>query len=176
MTSGRGRPLGASRAIIGGVIKRLLLPGAAALALAACGSPAHSTVTVTAPARASSPAAHPANPVTVVRETGATAAPGEEYGSTTAQGWLSADGSYLGTGTDGATERVDVYTLPPGLTGAQAITQLGVTSSDSQVLIAGSDFYLFVYPAQDMTTGVGTYPVSPSVIATRVHGQVVAPD
>ena len=30
---------------------------------------------------------------------------------------------------------------------------LGVTSSDSQVLIAGSNFYALVYPAQDLSTG-----------------------
>lgn len=161
-------------------MKRILLL-AVALSLAACsgpsrGSSAPAASSITPAAPAASPAGHPANPVTIVRETGATVAPGEVYGSTTVQGWLSADGSYPGTGTDGDTERVDVYTLPPGLSGRQAIAELGVTSSDSQVLIAGSDFYMFVYPAQDMTTGVSTWPVSPSVIATRVHGQVVAPD
>lgn len=134
----------------------------AGLALAGCGaSSSHSTIPVSA--------GQPGNPVPIVRETGATVTPGEVYGSTTAEGWLSADGSFA------SGERVDVYTLPAGLTGQQAIAQVGVTSSDSQTVIAGSSFYIFVYPAEDMSTGVSTYPVSPATIAGRVHGTVLTP-
>ena len=50
---------------------------------------------------------------------------------------------------------------------------MGVTSSDSQVLIAGSNFYMFVYPAQNLSTGASSYPVSPATIAARVHGTAI---
>jgi hypothetical protein len=162
------------------------LPVLAALALAGCGtaastssSPAASTATA-ATAEPSgtvlSPANPVTNPVTIVRETGATPAPGEVYGSTTADGWLSADGSFSSGGQSyGNYERITLYTLPAGLTGQQAIAQVGVTSSDSQVLVAGGSFYMFVYPAQNPQTDVTTYPVPPAVIAARVHGTVIEP-
>ena len=107
--------------------------------------------------------------MTVIRETGATPAPGEVYGSTTVTGWLSADGSFPGG------ERVDAYTLPPGVTGKQAVAEVGVASSDSQMVIEGSSFYLFVYPVLDTGTGSSSYSVTPAVIAARVHGTVLAP-
>lgn len=147
---------------------RYAAPVLAALLLAGCGTAA--ATSAQPPASASQPAStHPANPVTIVRETGATITPGEVYGSTTVQSWLSADGSWPGG------ERVDVYTLPGGLAGAQAITQLGVTSSDSQTVIAGGSFYMFVYPADNLSTGASSYPVPPATIAARVHGTVVVP-
>ena len=147
--------------------RTILAAAVATLALAGCGTAA-STSTSTSTS-ASAPSGQPANPVPVVRETGATVAPGEVYGSSTAQGWLSADGSFA------SGERIDVYTLPAGLTGQQAIAQVSVTSSDSQTLIAGGSFYMFVYPAQNPQTGVTTYPVPPAVIAARVHGTVIEP-
>lgn len=88
---------------------------------------------------------------------------------------MSADGSFSTTGQpDAQVERVTLYTLPPGITGRQAIAQVGATSSDSQVLIAGSNFYVFVYPAQD-SSGDSTFSVSPATIAARVHGTVMEP-
>ena len=115
---------------------------ALASALVACGSSSPTTSSVSGSAVSSSAAApaaaKPANPVTVVRETGATVQPGEVYGSTTVDGWLSADGSFSASGRpDAQFERVTLYTLPPGITGQQAIAQVGATSSDSQVLVAG---------------------------------------
>jgi hypothetical protein len=102
-------------------------------------------------------------------EAGATPTPGEKYGTTTADNWLSADGKFANG------ETLTVYTLPAGLTGQQAIAQVGVTSSDSQTLIASTNFYVFLYPAEDASTGVSSYPVSPATIAAHVHGTVLSP-
>jgi hypothetical protein len=143
--------------------------------LAACSSSSSTSSAVSASAPAAAAQSGPANPLTIVRKAGATAQPGEVYGSSTAQGWLEGDGSFSASGQpDSNYERVSVYTLPAGITGQQAIAQVGVTSSDSQVLIAGSSFYVFVYPLQN-AEGDSVFPVSPATIAARVHGTVVQP-
>ncbi len=72
-------------------------------------------------------------------------------------------------------EAVTVYTLNPGAgqTGEQAAAAVGAASSDSQVVIVGPDFYMYVTPV-----GSGSrpaWPVSPQIIAARVHGTALAP-
>lgn len=116
--------------------------------------------------------AAPANPVTIVRQAGATPTPGEKHGKTSADGWLYADGSFTNV-KDNYNETLMVYTLPAGLTGQQAIAQVGQSTSDSQTLIAGPDFFLYLYPYQGGSTGASSYPVSPATVAARVHGTVI---
>jgi hypothetical protein len=151
-------------------ITAAIVAGAAtlALALAACSSGAAGTSTPT-PAASSPPVSTvPANPVALVRQAGATPTPGERYGTTTAVG-LSADGTLPGG------ERITLYTLPADGDGAQAAAKAGATSSDSQVVITGPDFYAFVYPAQNQDTGATSWPVAPTTIAAHLHGTVQAP-
>jgi hypothetical protein len=144
-----------------------LAAAAAVAALAGCGTAATSHTTTTPPPAAAAPAAT-ANPVTLIRQGGATPTPGERYGTTVADG-LSADGTYAGG------ERITLYTLPAGLTGPQAAAQVGVTSSDSQTVITGPNWYAFIYPAQDPATDAPSYPVTPAAIAAHLHGTVLSP-
>jgi hypothetical protein len=142
--------------------------------LTACGSsaPAGQAAPNSAPSSQVPVSASPANPVTLVRQAGATPSLGEKYGTTVVDGSLDADGT-LSNGTNG--ESIGAYTLPAGLTGQQVTAQDGIASSDSQAVIVGSNFYIVVHPALPDNGGPGTYPVSPATIAARVHGTVLSP-
>jgi len=149
--------------------------------LAACSSSSSSSTGSATTAGSSAPRpsavtsqAAPANPLTIVREAGATVQPGEVYGSSTVQGWLG-DGSFSKSGQpDDTYERVTVYTIPPGETGAQAFASTGFSSSDSQIVVTGPTFYMYVYPLQN-DEGDSVFSVSPATIAARVHGTVLQP-
>lgn len=136
-------------------------------------SPAVPKVPHAAPARpvTQAPTA-PANPVTLVQQAGATPSPGEKYGTSVVDGSLRAGGTY-GGGTN--PEQIAVYTLPAGVTGHQILAQGNIATSDSQTVILGPDFYILVGPYLPDDGSPGTYPVSPTVIATRVHGTVTTP-
>jgi hypothetical protein len=111
--------------------------------------------------------------VTIVRQAGATPAPGAVYGSTWASG-LTADGSFSKPYNDTWDyEGVTVYTMTSGITGAQAAAEVGAATSDSQMVITGRDFYMFVSPVS--SGSAPAWPVSPATIALRVHGTVQAP-
>ena len=152
-----------------------------ALALTGCGTTAAATAAPanqqapSSPAPSAPAAVTAANPVTIVRQAGATPAPGAVHGNTWLSG-LEALGSFSTPYHDTWDyEAVTVYTLNPGVsqTGEQAAAAVGAASSDSQVVIVGPDFYMYVTPV-----GSGSrpaWPVSPQIIAARVHGTVLAP-
>ena len=147
---------------------------AAAALIAGCGSQAAPGTTITPKAAASAPApARPANPVVIVRQAGATPAPGAVYGKTWVNG-LSADGSFSKPYHDTYDyESVTVFTLNPGMTGEEAAAQIGAVSSDSQSVIIGPDWYMYVSPVNSGDRP--SWPVSPRVIAARVGGTVLTP-
>jgi hypothetical protein len=121
--------------------------------------------------------AQPANPVPVVRETGASVLPGEVYGSRDVEGALYADGSFYGpncTAADNCSEQVTVYTLPPGMTPAQSMAQTGLEPSDSTAIITGSNFIIELTPVDEVNDS-NTYFVSAATVAARVHGTVIVP-
>jgi len=139
------------------------------LVLAGCGAQAVASHPVSA---------QPANPVAVVRETGATPSPGEVYGSRDVYGGLYADGNIYGpdcTAADNCSEQVTVYSLQPGQTAQEAMAQSGLVPSDNQAVITTPAAIVCVTPADMLNGGGLTYFVSPAVIAARVHGTVVAP-
>jgi hypothetical protein len=79
----------------------------------------------------------PANPVPIVRETGAQIPAGEVYGSRDLYGDLYADGNFYGpncTAADNCSEQVTVTTVVPG-TLAQIMAEVpDATPSDSSAL------------------------------------------
>jgi hypothetical protein len=160
--------------------QKALLAASAVAALALTGCATHA-VTATTPGTfrpAPAAAAQPVNPVTIVRETGATLTPGEVYGSRDVEGNLSAGGDFYSAGctaADDCGEQVTVYSLKPGQTAAQAMAQSGLTSSDNQVVITTPVAIVCVTPA-GMLDGSGvSFFVPPPVIAARVHGTVLVP-
>lgn len=150
-------------------LKTTLAAAAAALAITGCGA---------ATAASGTSPAQPVNPVTVVRQAGATPSPGEVYGSRDVEGNLYASGSIPGPNCTGACgEIVTVYSLNPGQTAQQFIAASPTwTSSDSGMVITTPVAVISVTPV-DVLTGAGglTYFVSPAAIAARVHGTVVEP-
>ena len=150
-------------------LKTTLAAAAAALAITGCGA---------ATAASGTSPAQPVNPVTVVRQAGATPSPGEVYGSRDVEGNLYASGSIPGPDCTGACgELVTVYTVMPGQTVQQLMAgPPALVPSDSQAVITTPDAIVLVTPV-DVLTGAGglTYFVPPAVIAARVHGTVVEP-
>jgi hypothetical protein len=156
------------------------------LALAACGGSATmattpaATSTVASPASQAPAASQPANPVAIVRETGAAIRPGEVYGSRDVYGGLYADGDLYGprcTAADGCSEQVRVTTVAPGgLAGLMAEAPDAIPS-DTNSVIRGQDFYISVTPVLNVSGSGSQYTwfVPPAVIAARVHGTLLTP-
>jgi len=159
-----------------GAKAKVLVLVAAALALTGCGTAAVTSAHPPLPSGTAS--TQPANPVTIVRDTGATVTPGEQYGSRDVYGNLSAGGNFYGPGctaADNCSEQVTVYSLKPGQTAAQAMAQSGLVSSDNQVVITTRTAIVCVTPVDVLDGGGLSFLVPPPVIAVRVHGTVLVP-
>jgi hypothetical protein len=153
------------------------LAAAALLALAACSSSATPApppaVVPTSPTSPAGGVAAPApstiaNPVRLIIKAGAKPDKGARYGSTTVQGWLTADGTFPAAG-QAAAETISLYTLPPGLDGATAAAQVGAVTDDTATVLTGPDWYAFLYPAAD-NSGTPVYTVPPATVAARLGG------
>ncbi len=152
---------------------------AGGLAVAGCGAASTSSPGPSTVPASTAPAAQPANPVPIVRLTGAKVKAGEVYGLRDMEGDLYADGDLYGPGctaADNCSEQVTVYTMRPGVTPQQDMAQSGLVPSDSEAVIVGPDWIIEVTPVDELTGGGGyTYFVSPQVIAARVHGTALTP-
>jgi hypothetical protein len=134
---------------------------AAVLALTACGGTPASTTT---PATA---AAAPANPVTVLKATGATPPPGTVYGTHDVYGDRMASGSF----PDG--DSVTVYA-----SGSTAAFQAeenrvsGLVDDDTGVVVIPRELTVIIIDAYH---GLGNGSPAAAVIAAKVHGLVITP-
>lgn len=153
---------------------------AAVLALAACSSggsstaAATATVTVTATA-AAQPAASgtPANPVPILKKTGAKVPAGTVNGQVDIEGDRYADGGAAPDKCGGPCEQVSVYTFKDAAA-QQADIARNSPEQDGHAMIKGSLFDVSVVGYQDTATGAWVFgSLSPQVIAQRVGGTVV---
>ena len=137
------------------------------LALASCGSGGTSSSGTAGQAPAYTPAAsHPANPVTVLLETGATPDLGEVYGHAGLENDQVAHGTFPGG------EQVWVFTYDTAAHRSYWITHPVSGPQDGETDILGPDVSLIIVDAASLTAAGG--PV-PGLIAARVHGTVLAP-
>lgn len=144
--------------------------------LAACGSsapaaksastPATSTVSPSAPAVS----AQPANPVTILRETGATLPAGTEVGQIDVNGDRYASASYPWPG-GGTGEQLTVYTYADQSAMDSAMATLAVPQ-DGEAFIVGHLWVMEVTAVEgSATTADGFYyQVSPKILAAETHG------
>jgi hypothetical protein len=126
-------------------------------ALAACSSPAPAAPPPVATA-AAAPA--PANPVTILRLTGATIPPGDT------QGHIGIVGDRVASGTFPSGEQVfvDTYATPADLAAALAAH----IPSDGETSLRGPGLSLL-----DVDCTPGSCTPSPSAIAARIGGKVI---
>jgi hypothetical protein len=156
---------------------------AAGLGLAACGGQAHSAAPAPKAAATHSAVATPAaqgsqtpNPVSILKEAGATIKPGTVYGEKDLGGARYADGSFYGPGctaADNCSENMDVRTFPDSGTMAAYVQQYGNGSygvTDSSAVVTGPNFIVTLTPV-DGGNGYAYY-VSAATVGSRVHGTV----
>jgi hypothetical protein len=134
---------------------------AMAIPLAACSGTASTASSASAPAVTG---LVPANPVPLLRATGATPDPGEILGSTDVEGDRYASGSY----PDG--ETISVYTFASTADQAADLARNDIPS-DAHAIITTPlvDYYV---TAVDGVDGY-TFTVTPAQIAARVKGKLV---
>lgn len=147
---------------------------ASVLAAAGCGTAATSTVTVPPHATASATAAVttvspssavPANPVTVLRMTGATPDPGEKYGT------MGVENDQVAHGTFPGGEQVWVFTYDTPEHRAYWVAHPMSGPSDGETGILGPMNSLITVDAVSLTSAGGP---TAQQIAVRVGGTVIS--
>jgi hypothetical protein len=116
--------------------------------------------------------AMPADPAAIVSQAGATTTviSTDSYGDRDAQGVLpDATVSGCNTANIGCQESVEAYTYATAQDQERA--EQSRPSYDGQVTIVGDRFDLVVYGVS--ADGTTKFPVSPELIASRVHGSVL---
>ena len=149
------------------------MTGAALLAAACSSAPSH-TVGNAAPAGgfSAAAAAQPANPVPILRLTGAKVPASEKLGDHDVFGNRMADGTFR------SGEDVSVSTPAVSLRQAESEAPGDFTVDDSHAVIIGHGFWVNVTAGARFGSDGAirtVFPVSPSVIARRVHGHLVTP-
>jgi hypothetical protein len=124
-------------------------------------------------------ASQPANPVPILRETGAQIPAGEVYGSRDINGDLYANGNFYGpncTAADNCSEQVTVTTVVPGTLAQIMAENADATPSDSNAVIMGDNFYVTLTPVASLSnSNAYTWFVSAATVAARVRGRVLTP-
>ena len=151
----------------------LLAAGAVVIGASAVACSSAATTTAARPSSAGAMTAMPADPATIVQQAGATTTviSTDSYGDRQAQGvFPSATVPGCSTANGGCLESVEAYTYATAQDQARA--EQSRPSYDDEVTIVGDRFDLVVYGVSVDGTTL-KFPVSPELIASRVHGSVL---